>query len=161
MGAAAPIGTTIIVIVIVAALVVALLVWGRPRASRAVRRRGDLLGERDDRTAAQLRSEAEAQAKEGNWSEALVLRYRAMARGLIERDLIDPAPGATAQGIARSAAEPFPGFADRLHGSATAFDTVRYLGSPALKSDYAVVAAVDDELRRATPVLAAAEAVPV
>src|SRR5690606_9490615 len=46
-GNVAPAVVTLIVIVVIAALVVALLVWGRPRASRTVRRRAELLGERD------------------------------------------------------------------------------------------------------------------
>ncbi len=150
-GAVAPFAVTLIVVVLVAALVVALLVWGRPRAERAVRRRAELLGERDDRTAAQLRVEAERRAREQDWDSAVVLRFRALARGLLERDLIDPAPGATAQGIAREANAPFPGFAERLHSAATAFDAVRYLRSPATESDYRRLAETDDDLRVATP----------
>ncbi|GAA3927003.1 DUF4129 domain-containing protein [Microbacterium soli] len=157
---AAPIAMTVVVIVVLAALVVALLVWGRPRASRAVRRRQDLLGERDDRTAAQLRSDAERRAKVQDWDGAVVLRYRALARGLLERDLIDPAPGATAQGIAREAGVPFPGFVDRLRDAATAFDAVRYLRVPADESAYRALVGVDDELRDAAPALPASEGVP-
>src|SRR5690606_8387790 len=53
----------IVSIVIVAALVTALILWGRPRASRRVKRRGaELLGERDDRSVAQLRADAERSA---------------------------------------------------------------------------------------------------
>ena len=159
-GSVAPIATTIIVTVIVAALVVALIVWGRPRASRSVRKPKDLLGELDDRTAAQLRAEAAARAKERDWNGAIVLRFRGLARSLMERDVIDPAPGVTAQGIARAAAAPFPGFADRVHAAATSFDAVRSLGSDASEADYLTLAAVDDDLRAAAPVLATAEAVP-
>ena len=158
-GATAPIATTVIVIVIVAALVAALLLWGRPRASRTVRRQRDLLGERDDRTAARLRADAAAREKAGEWDAALVLRFRALARDLIERDLIDPAPGATAQGIARSAATPLPAFSDRLHSAATMFDGVRYLGSTAKESDCRSLAELDDRLRAAAPHLAAPQAV--
>lgn len=158
-GSVAPVAITLIVIVLIAALVVALLVWGRPRASQAVRRRTDLLGERDDRTAAQLRSDAERRAREQDWDAAVVLRFRALARGLIERDLIDPTPGATAQGIARESAGPFPGFGDRLHDAATAFDSVRYLRVPATEADYRALSATDDDLRGVSPVLAPAQEV--
>ncbi|WP_298868089.1 DUF4129 domain-containing protein [uncultured Microbacterium sp.] len=150
-GDLAPVFLTIIVLVIVLALVVALLVWGRPRASRSTHRRAELLGERDDRTAAQLRAEADRATRDRDWDTAVVLRYRALARGLLERDLIDPAPGDTAQGIARQAAAPFPGFADRLHATATAFDAVRYLRTPADEEMYSLLAATDDELRTAPP----------
>jgi hypothetical protein len=159
-GGLAPVAVTVIVIVIVAALVVALLVWGRPRASRAVRRRGDLLGERDDRTAAQLRAEAERRARERDWDGAVVLRFRALARDLLERDLIDPAPGATAQGIAREASAALPGLAERLHLAATAFDAVRYLRTAADEAEYRTLAATDDATRAATPRIDAVEAVP-
>ncbi|MFD5215788.1 DUF4129 domain-containing protein [Microbacterium sp. NPDC058345] len=151
-GAVAPFAVTLIVIVLVAALIVALLVWGRPRAGRAVHRRGELLGERDDRTSAQLRTEAERRARDADWDAAVVLRFRALARDLLERDLIDPAPGATAQGIAREASVPFPAFAERLHSAATAFDAVRYLRSPATEGEYRELAGTDDALRAAHPV---------
>jgi len=159
-GDLAPVAVTVIAIVIVAALVVALLVWGRPRASRTVRRRRDLLGERDDRTAAQLRADAERRAREQDWDGAVILRFRALARGLLERDLIDPAPGATAQGIAREASAPLPAFAERLHSAATAFDSVRYLGTAADETDYRTLAATDDDLRAAAPAIPVTEAVP-
>lgn len=158
-GSTAPIVVTIIVIVIVAALIVALLVWGTPRASRSVRRRTDLLGERDDRTAAQLRADAERRAKALDWDAAVVLRFRALARSLLERDLIDPAPGATAQGIAREATRSFPGFGDRLHDAATGFDAVRYLGSAAGAEDYRTLSETDDQLRAASPQPTAPQAV--
>ncbi len=160
-GSIAPFATTLVVIVIVAALIVALLIWGRPRASRAVQRRHDLLGIRDERTAAQLRADAERRARERDWDQAVVLRFRALARDLLERDLIDPAPGATAQAIAREARAPFPAFAERLHAAASAFDAVRYLRLPAAEDDYLALAATDDGLRAASPVFAdAPQAVP-
>lgn len=150
-GNLAPVFLTIIVVVIILALVVALLVWGRPRASHSAHRHAELLGARDDRTAAQLRADAERSAKEHAWDAAVVLRYRALARGLLERDLIDPTPGATAQGIAREAGVPFPGFADRLHAAATAFDAVRYLRTPADEDQYRRLSETDDDLRARTP----------
>ncbi|MBN8423780.1 DUF4129 domain-containing protein [Microbacterium esteraromaticum] len=159
-GAVAPVAVTIIVIIIVAALLVALAIWGRPRASRSVRRRAELLGEQDDRTAAQLRAEADRRAKAHDWDGAVVLRFRALARSLIERDVIEPAPGATAQAIAREASVAFPGFGDRLHSAATAFDAVRYLDRPSDATAYRVLAETDDDVRATTPTDAATPAVP-
>lgn len=159
-GGVAPFALTLIIVVVIAALVVALLVWGRPRATRAVARRGELLGERDDRTAAQLRAEAERLAREADWDDAVVLRYRALARSLVERDLIDPAPGATAQGIARDASTVFPAFTERLHDAATMFDAVRYLRTPADEASYRALASAEQDLRTAAPVLTTAEKVP-
>lgn len=154
-GAVAPLALTMIAIVVIAAIVVALIVWGRPRASRVVRGRADLLGERDDRTAAQLRADAERRARDGDWDAAVVLRFRALARGLLERDLIDPAPGATAQGIAREAAPALPSAGGALHDAATLFDSVRYLGSSANEADYRAIVATDDEVQATAPRLTA------
>ncbi len=143
-----PAALIIVSVVIAAALIAALIIWGRPRDSRAVRRsRGDLLGESDDRTAAQLRSDAERSARAGDWDTATILRFRALARGLIERDLIDPAPGATAQAIAREAAAAFPAEATALREAAVAFDDVRYLGRPSDADRYGALAATDERVR--------------
>ncbi|WP_350352644.1 DUF4129 domain-containing protein [Microbacterium sp. A8/3-1] len=134
--------------VIVAALITALIIWGRPRSSRAVRRaRTDLLGEQDDRSAAQLRADAERSARGGDWDTATVLRYRAIARGLLERDLIDPAPGATAQSIAREASAVFADEAAAMRRAAVSFDDVRYLRHPATEESYRDLAATDERLR--------------
>ncbi|MFJ2505670.1 DUF4129 domain-containing protein [Microbacterium sp. NPDC087592] len=143
-----PSALIIVTVVIVAALIAALVIWGRPRSSRAVRRaRGDLLGESDDRTAAQLRSDSERSARAGDWNTATILRYRAIARSLLERDLIDPAPGATAQSIARDAGAVFADEAPALRRAAVAFDEVRYLGRPATEEIYQDLAATDERLR--------------
>lgn len=155
-GGFGPLALTILVIVLVAALVAAVLFWGIPRASRTVgSRSGDLLGSRDDRSAAQLRAEAERSAKGGDWDAATVLRFRALARGLIERDLIDPSPGATAQGIAREAATVFADEIEALRGCARAFDEVRYLDHSSTESRYRWLSDVDDRLAQRRP-----EAVP-
>jgi hypothetical protein len=151
-----PSAFVIVTVVIVAALITALVVWGRPRRSRAVRRgTGDLLGASDDRTAAQLRADAERSARDGDWDAAVVLRYRAIARSLLERDLIDPAPGATAQSIARSASGVFADESEAMRRAAVAFDDVRYLRHPATEQDYRELGATDDRLRARRP-----EAVP-
>lgn len=143
-----PSALIIVTAVIVAALIAALIIWGRPRSSRAVRRaRADLLGESDDRTAAQLRSDSERSARAGDWSTATILRYRAIARSLLERDLIDPAPGATAQSIARDASAVFSDEASALLRAAVAFDDVRYLGHPATEESYQDLSATDERLR--------------
>lgn len=144
--------TVIITIVVLAAVVTAIILWGRPRLSeRSRRHRGDLLGERDDRTAAQLRAEAERSARAGDWDTATILRFRAVARGLLERDVISPAPGATAQAIAREAATAFRSEQAALGQAARFFDDVRYLRHPASENTYRTLAATDDRLATAHP----------
>lgn len=152
-----PSALIIVTVLIAAALITALIIWGRPRRSRALRpARTELLGSSDDRSAAQLRSDAERRARDGDWDAAVVLRYRAIARGLLERDLIDPAPGATAQSIARAASEVFADEASAMRNAAIAFDDVRYLRHAASEESYRELAATDDRLRARRP-----EAVPV
>lgn len=154
--AVGPAALIIVSILIVAALVVALIIWGRPRRSRSVRRANtDLLGAADDRTAAQLRADAERSARDGDWDTATVLRFRAIARDLLERDLIDPAPGATAQAIAREASALFADEAAAMRDAAIAFDDVRYLRHPATAESYGSISATDERLRSRRP-----EAVP-
>lgn len=144
----------IVTVVIVAALITVLILWGRPRGSRRVRRPGtDLLGERDRRTAAQLRADAARSAREGDWDTATVLRFRALARALLERDIIDPAPGATAQAIAREAAIAFGAQRVELTAAASAFDDVRYLRRPASEQSYLALAETDDRLASLHPAL--------
>lgn len=135
----------IVTIVIIAALITVLILWGKPRISQRVKRRAsDLLGERDDRSAAQLRADAERSARDRDWDTATVLRFRAIARSLLERDIIDPAPGATAQAIAREAAGIFAAQRVDLTAAAGAFDDVRYLRHPASEESYRALAATDD-----------------
>lgn len=140
-------GLIVLTVVIVALLAVVILLWGRPRLN--ARRRVasvELLGDRDDRSAAQLRADAGRAAAAGDWSTAVILRYRALARGLLERDLIAPAPGATAQAIAREAAAVFPEEVGPLQSAATVFDGVRYLGVRPTSEHYATVSATDSRL---------------
>lgn len=147
-----PSALIVVTIIIAAALIAALIVWGRPRSSRAVRRaHGDLLGAADDRSAAQLRSDAERAARELDWDSATILRYRAIARSLRERDLIDPAPGATAQSIAREASAVFAHEAGAMRRAATGFDDVRYLGHPATQETYRELVETDERIRAHRP----------
>ena len=142
-----PTALVVVCVIIVAALIVALIIWGRPRRSRAARRpSAALLGADDDRTAARLRADAERSARSGDWDEATILRFRALARGLIERDLINPAPGATAQSIAREVSAVFAVESVAVRTAAASFDDVRYLRHPASEQGYSELAATDDRL---------------
>lgn len=147
-----PSALIIVSIIVFGALLAALIIWGRPRRAQAVRRaRGDLLGADDDRSATQLRADADRCARAGDWDEATILRFRALARGLLERDLIDPSPGATAQAIAREVSVVFPVETAPVRDAAVSFDDVRYLRHPATESSYAELAATDDRLSALRP----------
>ncbi|MDY0982363.1 DUF4129 domain-containing protein [Microbacterium sp. CFBP9023] len=147
-----PSALIIVSVIVFGALVAALIIWGRPRRSQAIRRPGaGLLGAEDDRSAAQLRADADRAARAADWDEATVLRFRALARGLLERDLIEPSPGATAQAIAREVSVVFPAETTPVRQAAVFFDDVRYLRHPATADRYAELAATDDRLSALRP----------
>ena len=154
-GSVLAIVATVAVVVII---VTAFVVWGVPRVSRrAAARTPMLFGEAERRSAAALRAAAVERAQASDWDAAIVLRFRALARGCSERGVVDPPPGATVHGFARAAARAFPALGTRLEDAATAFDDVRYLRRPGTADLYRLVAAVDDDLAAARPL---AETVP-
>lgn len=149
LGPAAAIVASVVVAV---AVVVALLVWGRPRArARSARQDAAMFGADDIRSADELRALARAAAGEERWDDAIVLRFRAIARSLAERVVVNPAPGATAQSFAREAAEAFPDAHGDLAEAARAFDDVRYLRRPGTSDLYARMTDLDEQLSRSRP----------
>jgi len=144
----AVIAAVVVTIVIIAAF----LIWGVPRATRrAPARSGELFGATETRSAAELRRDAASHAQKGEWDEAIILRFRALARGTVERGAVETPPGATVHGFARAAARAFPASADDLEAAAVAFDDVRYLRLPGTPALYRGVAEVDDRVAAARP----------
>lgn len=144
----------VVAVVVVIVIVAAFLIWGMPRVTRrAASRSSVLFDEAEQRSAAELRAAAAERARAGDWDAAIVLRFRAMARGCLERGVVDPPPGATVHGFARAAARAFPPLASRLEAAASAFDDVRYLRRPGTAELYGLVVAVDDELAATRPAL--------
>lgn len=134
-------------------IVAAFFIWGRPRVSpRSSPFPLDLFGIDESRSAAELRRAAATEAAAFRWDEAIVLRFRALARGVAERGILEPAPGATVHAFARQAARAFPAEDERLDAAASAFDDVRYLRRPGTPELYAVIAAADDAILAARPV---------
>ena len=78
------------------------------------------------RTAAEHRRLARAAYDTGAWDDAVVEGMRALAAGLVERQLVDDVPAATAHEVTAPAAPRFPPYADRLEVAATVFDETRY-----------------------------------
>ncbi|QHC55990.1 uncharacterized protein DUF4129 [Rathayibacter tanaceti] len=148
-----PVAAVIGVLVLVALVVAALLIAGRPRAARRSGVTGAVLADDDSRSAATLRSLAEAAAARGAWDEALVERFRALVRSLDERTVLRVSPGTTAHGLALRASAAFPSSAAALRGAADDFDRVRYLGLPCGPDEYERVVALDRELAAVSPAL--------
>lgn len=150
--AAPPVLLAVALGLVAVVLVVALLLFGLPRLNRRSAA-GALFGEDDARSAAEIRRAAAAAAARGDFSLAVLERFRAIARSLDERTLVAVFPGTTATGFGRSAAQPFPGEEPALGSAAALFDRVRYDAAVATREDAAGVAALDDRLAAARPVL--------
>lgn len=142
----------VLAIIIVVGIVIGILIWGRPRAIARAQPPARALFDGDDgRSADELRGDAAAAAARGDWDAAIVLRFRAFARGLTERGLVDPPPGATVRAFARAASAALPGLASGLDEAAAIFDDVRYLRRPGTEQRYGVVADLDAEAVRTRP----------
>ena len=152
-GPAVPIAAVIGLLVVVALVVTALLIAGRPSLRRRSALRGSVLAADDGRSSADLRALAEAAAARGDWSEAVIERFRALVRSLDERTLVRASPGTTAHGFARRAEAVFPRSAADLRRTADDFDGVRYLDRPGGPEEYSRVRALDDALAVAAPPL--------
>jgi hypothetical protein len=161
--------TVVIVIVIVliaALLVVAFVIFGLPRLRKRSKVTGDLFGEDDDRSALELRTEAQRAADAGDYTAAVVELFRSLARDLAERGIVVTFPGTTARDFARRTGLVFPPTAERLADAAVVFDDLRYLGGVGTVEQWRRMSALDAELRagrrprvRATDVLDSTEEV--
>lgn len=156
--------TLLWVAVVVLGAVVVLVVVARGLPRRRARLTGqDVGGVFDDddlRSAAEITDAARAALRSGDFDGAVLDGYRALARGLGERDLVPDVPGATARAIAGRAAVVFPGETTRLDHAARVFDDVRYLGAVATETDARDVLDTEHAVRTARPVAPTAPAVP-
>lgn len=105
-------------------------------------------------TAAQHRATAENHAAEGDWAAAIRHRLRAVARQLEETGVLTPAPGRTANELARDAGAALPHLADELSRAATAFNDVTYGEQPGTQAAYQMIADLDEHLRSRAPAAA-------
>jgi hypothetical protein len=98
-------------------------------------------------SADQHRAIAERFAAEGNWTAAIRHRLRAVARGLEETRILDPAPGRTANELARDAGARVPHLESELLQAAMAFNDVTYGERPGTPAAYQTIVDLDDDLR--------------
>ncbi|WP_445163166.1 DUF4129 domain-containing protein [Mycobacterium sp. Dal123C01] len=144
--------TAVLLTLLAVAIVVAIHI---ARRTMRTRRRGDYqLFEATQLTAAQHRETAERYAAEGNWTVAIRHRLRAIARQLEETGVLNPAPGRTANELARDAAEALPHLTDELSQAATAFNDVTYGEVPGTQAAYQMIVDLDDHLRTRAPAAA-------
>jgi Domain of unknown function (DUF4129) len=139
----------VLLILLVIAVVVAIRIVRRTMRSK---RGGDYqLFDPGQLTAAQHRATAESYAVEGNWAAAIRHRLRAVARQLEETGILNPAPGRTANELARDAGAALPHLADELSQAAMAFNDVTYGEQPGTRDSYRMIADLDDHLRSRPP----------
>jgi len=144
---------TIVLVLVVGAIVFAILVFGVPRRGRRSAVTGAIFGEHDERSSAKMRQDAERAAAAGDFSTAIAELFRAIARGLAEREVLTTFPGTTATDFAARGGRVFPAHADRLVGAAQDFDGVRYLDRTGTAEQYATMAALERDVRTARATL--------
>ncbi|WP_344293992.1 DUF4129 domain-containing protein [Agromyces neolithicus] len=145
-GVPGPVLTLIVVLVVAALLVVAFLVFGLPRLRRGRAASVPLFDDGDLRDLTALRRAAAAAAAVADWPLAIEERFRAIVRGLVDRDLVQVHPGTTARGFADAATRQFPEQAAELRAAAAGFEGVRYLGRPGDAAEYERTTALETRL---------------
>ncbi|PZF80906.1 DUF4129 domain-containing protein [Jiangella anatolica] len=121
-----------------------------PLARHASERAGAVLPDRP-RSAAEYRAAADAAAARGDWTTAVVERFRAVVAGLEERGVLDPRPGRTADEAAAEATAALGTDGGGLRAGARLFDGVRYGGVAATADDDRRLRALDDAVAAARP----------
>ena len=150
-------GLSPLITVLVALVVIALLAWVLPKVRResVVARTGGAVLEDLTITARTYRDLAAKAFRDGRYDDAILDGFRAIAKDMSDRTLLDDAPGRTAHEVSLALAQPFPDHADRLVRAADVFDSVRYGHRQASAEQFGEVQHLDAELVRARPTLAA------
>lgn len=152
--AAAGTATALVVgVLLVTAVVVAAALLAGPL------RRGDLRSARRDGgvfagtrlSAAEHRRASETAAEAQQWSRAVQERFRATARSLEERVVLDPRPGRTADEVALEAGVLLPDVAAALRAASRVFDDVTYGERDGDEAGYRTCVAADEATARARP----------
>jgi Domain of unknown function (DUF4129) len=150
-------GLSVVVTVLVALVAITLLVWVLPKV-----RREPVVAHPDGAvivdptiTAGTYRDLAARALADGRYDAAVLEGFRAIAKDMSDRTLLDDAPGLTAHEVSLELSRPFPDFAGRLSQSANLFDAVRYGHRSATQDQAGQVLRLDSELAKARPVLLA------
>lgn len=142
--------------------VVVVVVLGR---TGLVRRAGRATGAGavlDDvrRSSGEHRALADRAAEQAQWAVAVRERFRAVARSLEERAVLDERPGRTAHELADEAGRVLPPAAEGLVAAARVFDDVWYGGRPATAAHDQQLRRLDEQVARSRPVLDAPPVAP-
>jgi len=146
-------GLSPVITALVAVAVVALLGWVLPKVRRdpvAARRDGAVLVD-PTITPSAYRSLAVQAFADGRYDDAVLDGFRAIAKDMSDRTLLDDSPGRTAHEVSHELAQPFPDHAGRLAQVANTFDAVRYGHRRATAEQAGRVMQLDAELIRTRP----------
>lgn len=108
-------------------------------------------------TARDLRRRAEAALGEGRHDDAVADGTRAVARGGVERGLLDDSPGRTSHEVLAELATRFPAVASDLRDAADLFDRVVYGARGAGRDDATGILELEAAVRATRPEPAAGE----
>jgi len=149
-------GVSLVITVLVALAVIALMVWVLPRVRRepAIPAPDGTVLRDLTITSRTYRDRAAKALDDGRYDDAVLDGFRAVARDMSDRTLLDDAPGRTAHEVSLALASPFPDFATRLARAADLFDSVRYGHRRASAVQAGEVQRLDTDLIAARPVLA-------
>ena len=144
-----------VIAVLVALVVVAFLVWVLPKVRResVVSRADHAVLEDLTITARTYRDRAAEALRDGRYDDAVLDGFRAIAKDMSDRTLLDDAPGRTAHEASLALATCFPDHAGRLAQAADLFDAVRYGHRRATEDQAGQVQHLDAELVTTRPVL--------
>ena len=149
-------GLSPVITVLVALVAIALVVWVLPKVRREpfLDRPGGPVLVDPTITASTYRNLAARAFADGRYDDAVLDGFRAIAKDMSDRTLLDDAPGRTAHEVSLELAQPFPDHARRLAQSADIFDAVRYGHRRATADQAGQVLQLDAELVKTRPVLA-------
>ncbi|SEE98876.1 DUF4129 domain-containing protein [Ruania alba] len=148
-----PVLVPLVVLAVVGVLAVVALLLGGPVRRRRLARAGssEVLSADDDRSAADLRAAAEAAARAGDFSRAVLERFRAIVRGMDERVILEDRPGRTAHEAAVDGGTRLPACAEQLLSASRLFDEVCYGHTAPTAADYEHLCEVDRAVGSARP----------
>lgn len=150
----------ILTVAIIVVVIVAALLGGRVRLGSRAQPSDVVVSLDDARTADQIRLDARRAADANDWSAATTEQFRAIARSLEERAVLDELAGRTAQELARAASPALPRVAPGLVDGARRFDSIRYGHVSVGQPDFDAMVALDTAVLAEHP-QRAAQAMPV
>jgi len=104
-------------------------------------------------TARHYRELAAQALRDGRHDDAVLDGFRAIAKDMSDRRVLNDAPGRTAHEVSLSLASPFADHADRLARAADLFDSVRYGHRRASAYQAAEIRDLDADLVKTRPAL--------